>query len=86
MEDFSSIHRHTSSLTLSYLLDAYNVAFDYISFAFLLWNFAVVGIIAIFWYAPTKVNQGYLIVISALLVSLNISLRNKKGDFLHSIS
>jgi len=50
-----------------YLLDAYNSAFDWISMAVLLWNFSTVGIVSIFWHAPTKVNQGYLIIISALL-------------------
>jgi len=49
------------------LLEAKNMPLDYLTFSVLLWNFSVVGIIAIFWYAPTKVNQGYLIVISALL-------------------
>lgn len=50
-----------------FFLEANNWAFDYISFAFMLWNFSVVGILAVFWHAPTKVNQGYLIVISSLL-------------------
>jgi len=49
------------------LLDAYGLASDWISFTFFLWNFAVVGILAIFWHGPTKVNQGYLILISGLL-------------------
>jgi len=50
-----------------YFLQANNWPFDYLSFAFLLWNFSAVGILAIFWHGPTKVNQGYLIIISALL-------------------
>jgi len=54
-------------LFFTLLLQAYNLPFDYISFAFLLWNFSAVGILAIFWHGPTKVNQGYLIIISALL-------------------
>jgi len=49
------------------LLDAFNVPFDIMTFVFILWNFAVVGILAIFWHGPTKVNQGYLIIISGLL-------------------
>jgi len=49
------------------LLQAYNGAFDWISFTILLWNFAVVGIICIFWHGPTKINQAYLIIISALM-------------------
>ncbi len=58
-----------SSLQLfSLLLQAYNLPLDYISFAFIIWNFALVGILAIFWHGPTKVNQGYLILISGFLV------------------
>jgi cell division protein FtsL len=49
------------------LLESFNLPFDAITFSFLLWNFAVVGILAIFWHGPTKVNQGYLIIISGLL-------------------
>jgi len=50
-----------------YILQAFNLALDYLSFAFILWNFSAVGIVAIFWHGPTKINQAYLIAISALL-------------------
>lgn len=49
------------------ILQAENLALDMITFSILLWNFAVVGIMSIFWYAPQKVTQGYLIVISGLM-------------------
>eukprot|EP01133_Synstelium_polycarpum_P016844 gene16844-20028_t len=49
------------------MLDANNLALDYISFAFLMFNFSVGGIIAIFWYAPAIMNQGYLVLISCLM-------------------
>lgn len=49
------------------LLGAWNIPMDAITFSFVLWNFAVVGITAIFWHGPTKINQGYLILISGLL-------------------
>jgi len=49
------------------ILEAKNLPLDYITFSLLVWNFAVVGIIAIFLYAPQKINQGYLVIISALL-------------------
>jgi len=49
------------------ILVAENHALDYISFAFIMWNYSVVGIVAIFWHAPMKVNQAYLIMISGLL-------------------
>lgn len=49
------------------LLQAYNLPLDMVSFFFLIWNFGVVGIIAIFWHGPTRINQGYLVLISAFL-------------------
>jgi len=49
------------------LLEAGNLALDYITFSLLVWNFAVVGIVAIFLYSPQKINQGYLVIISGLL-------------------
>jgi len=53
---------------VSYLiLLAQNTALDYLSFSFIMWNFSVVVIISIFWHGPTKVNQGYLVLISGLL-------------------
>jgi len=50
-----------------FLLDSYNIALDWFSFSFISWNFMVGGLVAIFWYAPTKINQGYLILISTFL-------------------
>eukprot|EP01125_Pyxidicula_operculata_P017151 TRINITY_DN597_c5_g1_i1.p1 TRINITY_DN597_c5_g1~~TRINITY_DN597_c5_g1_i1.p1 ORF type:complete len:453 (+),score=130.76 TRINITY_DN597_c5_g1_i1:57-1415(+) len=53
---------------LSYeIIKAINIPMDYITFGILLWNFAVVGNISIFWHAPIKVNQAYLIIISVIL-------------------
>jgi len=49
------------------LLVAANLPLDWLSFSFYLWNFSVVGIVSIFWHAPTKLNQAYLVFISALL-------------------
>eukprot|EP01126_Amoeba_proteus_P052678 TRINITY_DN6383_c0_g1_i8.p1 TRINITY_DN6383_c0_g1~~TRINITY_DN6383_c0_g1_i8.p1 ORF type:complete len:241 (-),score=46.43 TRINITY_DN6383_c0_g1_i8:51-773(-) len=40
---------------------------DYLTFGFMMWNFGVVGIIAIFWHSPLYINQMYLIFISSLL-------------------
>eukprot|EP00299_Pterocystis_sp_00344_P008172 c2996_g1_i1.p1 GENE.c2996_g1_i1~~c2996_g1_i1.p1 ORF type:complete len:506 (+),score=105.36 c2996_g1_i1:13-1530(+) len=49
------------------LLSIYNLALDSISFYALLWNFAVVGVLSIFWHAPLLVKQCYLIVMSAMM-------------------
>jgi len=49
------------------LLDAWNVPMDWFTFALIIWNFAAVGNIAIFWHASVKVNQAYLIAISVIL-------------------
>ncbi|KAJ8906051.1 hypothetical protein NDN08_002551 [Rhodosorus marinus] len=40
---------------------------DAITFHFVLWNFTVGGVVAVFYHAPRFVNQGYLIVISAIV-------------------
>ena len=63
------------------LLQAYNLPADWLTFAFALWNFSVVGIIAVFWHAPTKVNQAYLVLISALMVSTILLLLNIQAIF-----
>ena len=41
---------------------------DYVTLAFSLWNFALVGLAVIFWHGPLWIQQGYLILISALIV------------------
>jgi len=50
-----------------FVFDAWNIPMDYLTYSLLLWNFAVVGILAIFWHGATKINQGYLVIISGLL-------------------
>jgi hypothetical protein len=55
------------ALFFYFLIEAWNIPMDIITFSFLLWNFAVVGILSMFWHGATRINQGYLVAISALL-------------------
>jgi len=49
------------------IIERFDLAMDYISSVFFLWNFAVVGMRVVFWPAPAVVKRGYLVIVSVLL-------------------
>ncbi|RKP17004.1 Presenilin-domain-containing protein, partial [Rozella allomycis CSF55] len=59
----------TGGLTFYGIIRYYNIAMDYLTFFFCLWNFVAVGLLCIYYHAPLYIQQSYLVVVSALLAT-----------------
>ena len=57
----------TGGLFLYLQCDALGVPLDIITLVFVCWNFALVGLVSVFWHTPLWLRQIYLVLVSALL-------------------
>ncbi|KAI6221421.1 Presenilin [Aphelenchoides fujianensis] len=56
-----------AALYIEELMKNYNLAVDALTFYFLVWNLAVLGMICVHWKGPHRLQQCYLVVMCALM-------------------
>ena len=56
-----------SFLLLLSIVQVLSIPMDYVTLAFILYNFSVTGIMTIFWRGPLWLQQAYLVVMSSLM-------------------
>ena len=68
-------------------IDKYSITIDWITFLFILYNFAVVGVIAIFYQkgTPSYIGQGYLVIVSLTIAYLLSFLPEWTGWYARAI-
>jgi len=62
------------------MVQVFRIMVDWVTVTFAMYNFAVVGIAAIFWRAPRYVQQAYLVLMSSIMVRRSHSYYGFSAD------
>ena len=57
-------------LSVYAMLTYYDLPLDWVSLVFLLWNWSISGVISIFWKGPLRLQQVYLVAVSAITAAM----------------
>eukprot|EP00500_Bicosoecida_sp_ms1_P003847 CAMPEP_0203813472 /NCGR_PEP_ID=MMETSP0115-20131106/4739_1 /ASSEMBLY_ACC=CAM_ASM_000227 /TAXON_ID=33651 /ORGANISM="Bicosoecid sp, Strain ms1" /LENGTH=457 /DNA_ID=CAMNT_0050722339 /DNA_START=12 /DNA_END=1385 /DNA_ORIENTATION=- len=65
----ASLLGYSGGFVVSTAFLVYDVRIDWITFAFIMWNFAIVGVVAVFYQKgiPRAVTQSYLVAVSVIM-------------------